>query len=91
MADNLITAPIVEYDISEMANICRLADHSVIWAGLKLAYQPERLPIPEGVKIRTVGASDRGIAAISEDNEIYTRGKFFDTSKKFTEDLGTGL
>jgi len=53
---------------------------------------PEKLPIPEGVKIKTVGACDRGFAAVCEDNGIYTKGKFFEVNAKdFEENMETGL
>lgn len=92
MDSRLITSPIVEYEVSEMTNVFRLEDNSVIWAGLKLAYEPERLPIPEGTEIKTVGCSDRGFAAIDKDNGIYTRGKFFEINKTdFEENMENGL
>jgi hypothetical protein len=33
MDDELMTSPIVEYDIGEMASIFRLKDSTVLWAG----------------------------------------------------------
>ena len=65
MGDDLMTSPIVEYDIGEMASIFRLEDSTVLWAGLKLAYAPEKFPLPEGTGVRSVGASDRGIAVVT--------------------------
>lgn len=91
MMQDLLTSEILEYDLGEMVNVIRLADNNVIWSGLKLAFTPELVPLPEGTVVKTVGAFDRGFAVVTDKNEIYQKGYFFEDTNKFVENQETGF
>ena len=37
----------------------------VYWAGLKLCFAPEHVPLPEGVKVKKVAAVSPGVAILT--------------------------
>eukprot|EP01016_Furgasonia_blochmanni_P044116 TRINITY_DN6095_c0_g1_i3.p2 TRINITY_DN6095_c0_g1~~TRINITY_DN6095_c0_g1_i3.p2 ORF type:complete len:225 (+),score=68.31 TRINITY_DN6095_c0_g1_i3:756-1430(+) len=81
-------AKIKDYAIGENISIVLLDNNEVYWSGLRLAYKPERLKLPEGKKLKKVAAAHRSAVAVTEDNELYMKAKFV---KHNTEDLSTGV
>ena len=61
------------FDLGDNITIILLDNGDLFWAGLRLAYKPERLRIPKDVKPKLVGASHKSVAVVSEDNHIYMK------------------
>jgi len=51
-------------------------NNKVFWSGIRIAYKPERLKIPEEEKITHIGACFRCVVAVTESGNIYFKNKY---------------
>lgn len=77
------------FEVGEDCMAIMLTDNRVYWAGMKLAYKPEALPLPADIgKIKHIAAAWRCLAVVTEDNTIYTKNKFVESQE---ENIETGI
>eukprot|EP01017_Pseudomicrothorax_dubius_P011907 TRINITY_DN1459_c0_g1_i3.p1 TRINITY_DN1459_c0_g1~~TRINITY_DN1459_c0_g1_i3.p1 ORF type:complete len:407 (-),score=115.97 TRINITY_DN1459_c0_g1_i3:137-1357(-) len=86
--DDFAGKKVVDFEIGENIMAILLETGEVFWAGLKMAYKPELLPLPKDKKIKLIGASARSLAIVTDGNEIYMKNAFL---KQTSEDLSTGI
>lgn len=86
--DKLKGKNIVDFDLAENTGVFLTDTNEVYWMGLKLAYEPQLLKVPDGKKVKAVGAASGSVCAITEDNEIYMKNKLL---KEESENLETGV
>jgi hypothetical protein len=68
-----------QFYLTEDTIIYLLGDGSVYWCGMKIAYRPEKFPLPEGVKPRLVGGGYRCFAVVDEENNLYIKNGLLKT------------
>ncbi len=68
--------------------IIQTGDNKVLWSGIRIAYKPEYLKIPENEKISGIGACFRCAVVYTESGNIYFKNKY---TKYTSEDDNTGI
>jgi alpha-tubulin suppressor-like RCC1 family protein len=82
---------VVDIDLAECCTAILTNEKKVYMCGLKLFFQPELFDIDyESHKVKTFGACDRGIAVVTEENKIFSRGNFWIKGES-DEDVDTGI
>ena len=76
MTDDFKNHKIIDYDIGEDIMVLLTDNNKVFWSGIRIAYKPELMKIPEEEKITHIGACFRCVVAVSESGNIYFKNKY---------------
>jgi len=88
-SDKLKGKKVVDFDISENTGVILTDTNEVYWMGLRLAYEPTLVRLPQDKKVKRVAATSKSVCAITTDNEVYMNNKNFMKEKE--ENLETGV
>jgi alpha-tubulin suppressor-like RCC1 family protein len=82
---------VVDIDLAEFTTALQTDNGQIYICGQKLYFQPELFALDYAQhKVRTFGASDRGVAVVTEDNRLFSKGNFW-INEDFDEDVNTGI
>lgn len=91
MFENEEQIPIESFSLGEMQSAFLTKNHKVFYCGRKLYYWPRLFDIDyDRFWVRTFGATDKGVAVITEDNKFFFNGGFW-RGKLKSENPETGV
>ncbi len=80
---------ILDFEIGEDIMVILLEDNEVFWSGIKMAYKPEKLKLPNSIgKIKLIGACFRCVVVVDENNQMFFKNAFV---KHEQEEVKTGI
>jgi alpha-tubulin suppressor-like RCC1 family protein len=82
---------VIDIDLAEFTTALKTDSGEVYMCGLKLYFQPELLALDyDKHRVSTFGACDRGVAVVTEENRLFSKGNFW-INEGFDEDVNTGV
>lgn len=76
-------AKVVDFWVGEDITAYLLDNNTIFWSGIRMAYKPEKLKLPDGIaKIKFVGTCHRCIVVVTEDGKVYFKNKYVQEEKE---------